>query len=152
YPLYFLALLVAPRVPSRTQRALVALDASLLVGAAFALSWYFLLAPIYADSHVTPLGKLVSLSYPLGDLAIFCALTLIWLRYREYEVDRAVVVLLLAAIASLVVADTWLASLMLEAVSYQSGSPSDLFWMVFYLLVPLLGLVQFRLTQRKLAG
>ncbi len=88
-------LLVMPRVPSRIQRALVVQDACLLVGAAFALSWCFLLAPIYENSQGTPLGKLVNLSYPLGDLAIFFALTLIWLRNREYEVERAVMVLLI---------------------------------------------------------
>jgi signal transduction histidine kinase len=152
YPCYVLALLLLPRVRPRLQQTLVVLDASLLLGAALALSWYFLLAPIYQSSHESGLAKLVNLSYPVGDLAIFFSLTLIWLRYREYESQRPVLALLLVAIPCLLVADSWNALLLLNTSSYRTGSPPDLFWLVFYLLLPLAGLVRFRLTQRELAG
>jgi signal transduction histidine kinase len=152
YPSYLLALLHLPRVRPRIHMALVMLDGCLLLGAALALSWYFLLAPIYQNSQETLLGKLVNLSYPVGDLAIFFGLTIIWLRYREYESARPVLVLLLVAITCLVIADTWYALLLLNMSSYQSGSPPDLFWLAFYLLLPLAGLMRFRLTQRMLAG
>jgi hypothetical protein len=69
-----------PRVRPSIRRTLVVLDACLLMGAAFALSWYFLLAPIYLSSRENSLGKLVNLSYPVGDLALLFGLTLIWLR------------------------------------------------------------------------
>ena len=91
----------------RIRRALVVLDACLLLGSALALSWYFLLAPIYLDSRETLLGKLVNLSFPVGDLAVLFGLTVILLRSDEYAVERAVVALLIAAIACLVVADSW---------------------------------------------
>jgi signal transduction histidine kinase len=152
YPFFLLALLLVPRVHPRIQRARVVLDACLLVGAAFGLSWYFLLAPIYLNSHETLLGKLINLSYPVGDLAIFFGLTVIWLTYRLDESERAVMALLFAAIVCLVVADSWVATILLHTSSYQTGSPSDLFWMAFYLLVPLAALVQYRLMQRTLAG
>src|SRR5262249_29651354 len=58
YPCFLLALLLVPRVRPRIQRTLWVLDACLLLGAAFALSWYFLLAPIYLSSRETPLAKL----------------------------------------------------------------------------------------------
>jgi hypothetical protein len=131
YPCYLLALLHLPRVRPRIQMPLVVLDGCLLLGAAFALSWYFLLAPIYQTSQQSFLGKLVNLSYPLGDLAIFFGLTIIWLRYREYESEQPVLVLLLVAIACLVVADSWYALLLLNTSSYQAGSPPDLFWLAF---------------------
>jgi signal transduction histidine kinase len=152
YPCYLLALLHLPRVRPRIHMALVMLDGCLLLGAAFALSWYFLLAPIYQNSQETWLGKLVNLGYPVGDLVTFFGLTIIWLRYREYESARPVLVLLLVAIACLVIADSWYALLLLQMSSYQSGSPPDLFWLAFYLLLPLAGLMRFRLTQRTLAG
>jgi signal transduction histidine kinase len=152
YPCYLLALLLLPRVHAGMRRTLVMVDACLLLGAAFALSWYFLLAPIYLTSHETLPAKLVNLSYPVGDLGIFLGLTLIWLRYRQYVLERAVMALLIVAVVCLVVADSWTAIHLLNMYSYQTGSPPDLFWMAFYLLVPLAALVRVRLTQRTLAG
>jgi signal transduction histidine kinase len=52
----------------------------------------------------------------------------------------------------LLVADTWYALIRLHTSSYQAGSPPDLFWLAFYLLLPLAALVRFRLAQRTLAG
>jgi signal transduction histidine kinase len=112
----------------------------------------FLLAPIYLSSRESSLGKLVNLSYPVGDLALLFGLMLIWLRHRVEEPDRAMVALLIAATICLVVADSWVAIILLNASSYQSGSPPDLFWMAFYALVPLAGLVRFRLTRLRLSG
>lgn len=152
YPCYLLALLLVPRAHPPIRRALLLVDGCLLLGAAVALSWYFLLAPIYQSSHETPLGKLVNLSFPVGDLALFFGLTMIWLRYRASAADRMVVVLLFMAIICLIVADSWYALLLLRVSGYQAGSPPDLFWMAFILLVPLAGLVRFRLTQRLVAG
>jgi len=94
----------------------------------------------------------VNLGYPVGDLAIFFSLTLIWLRYTEFESKPPALTLLLVAIACLLVADSWNALLLLNTASYQAGRPPDFFWLVFYLLLPLAGLVRFRLTQREMAG
>ena len=59
YPFFLLALLLVPTVRPKMQRARVALDACLLLGSAFLLSWYFLLGPIYQGSHETVAGKLI---------------------------------------------------------------------------------------------
>jgi signal transduction histidine kinase len=151
YPCYVMAVLLIPRVRPRLQQTLVVLDACLLLGAALALSWYFLLAPIYQSSHESGLAKLVNLGYPVGDLALLFSLMLIWLRYREYEAKLPALTLLLLAFPCLLVADSWNALLLLNTSSYQAGSPPDFFWLVFYLLLPLAGLVRFRLTQQALA-
>jgi signal transduction histidine kinase len=147
YLCFLLALLLLPRVRPGIRRARVALDACLLLGAAFALCWYFLLAPIYLNSRESLLGKLVNLSFPVGALAILFGLTVLLIRYPEYVADRAVVALLIAASTCLVIADVWEAAILLNTPSSPSGSPSDLFWLAFTLLVLLAGLVQFRLTQ-----
>jgi signal transduction histidine kinase len=112
-----------------------------------ALSWCFLLAPIYLNSQETLLGRLENLSFPVWGLAVLFGLSVLWLRYREYATGRAVVVLLIAAITCLVVADFWDAALMLNTASYPSGSPPDLFWLASGLLLLLAGLVRFRLAQ-----
>ena len=147
YLCFLLALLLLPRVQPVIRRAREALEVCLLLGSALALSWYFLLAPIYLDSRATLLGKLVMLSFPVGALAVLFGLTVLLVRYREYAVDRVVVVLLIMASSCLVVADVWEATILLHTSSYPSGSPPDLFWLAFSLLIPLAGLVRFRLTQ-----
>ena len=131
YLCFLLALLLLPRVRPGIRRARVALDACLLLGAAFALCWYFLLAPIYLNSRESLLGKLVNLSFPVGALAVLLGLAVLLIRYREFAVDRAVVTLLMAASAGLVVADVWEAGMLLNTSSYPSGSPPDLFWLAW---------------------
>ena len=74
------------------------------------------------------------------------------LRKRQDEIERSILALLIAAIVCLVVADTWAAAILLNGFTYQTGSTPDLFWMAFYLLVPVAALVQFRLTLHAPAG
>src|SRR5258706_2831092 len=153
YPCFLLALLLIPRVRPSLQHAFVILDACLLLSAALALSWYFLLAPIYLSSQQTLASKLVNLIYPVGDLALFFGLSMIWLHLREFAREQqAILALLFVASACLFVADTWFALLLLHTSSYRAGSPPDLFWLAFYLLLPLAALVRFRRAQRTLAG
>jgi signal transduction histidine kinase len=151
YPCFLLALFLVPRVRPGIHRTVLWLDACLLLGAALALSWYFLLAPIYLTSHETLAAKLVNLSYPVGDLAIFFGLTIMWLRYREYVFDHAVIACFVLAILCLLVGDSWFALILVNTSRYRTGGPPDLFWLAFYLLLPLAALVQFRLLQHRLA-
>ena len=147
YPFFFLALALLPGVPPWGTRAKVILDCLLVMGAAIALSWYFLLAPIYLSSGESLLGKIVNLDYPLWDLGLLFGLT-IALIYRRCLVERTVLGLLLIAVICLVVADTWASSLLLyPSHVYHTGHPSDLFWSAFYLLVPLALLVKLRVSQ-----
>jgi signal transduction histidine kinase len=59
--------------------------------------------------------------------------------------------LLVPAILCLLVGDTWFAIMLLNMPRYRTGSPPDLFWLAFYLLLPLAAVVQFRLLQHTLA-
>ena len=121
------------------------------MGAASALSWYFLLAPIYLQSGESQLGKLVNLAYPLWDLCLLFGLT-VALIYRHCLMGRAVLVVLIGAVLCLVVADSLAAWLLLyPSHVYQTGHPSDVFWDAFYLLVPLAALMKLRVTQYQLA-
>jgi signal transduction histidine kinase len=149
YPFFFLALILLPGVPPWGARVRVILDCLLLMGAASALSWYFILAPIYLQSGESVPGKIVNLAYPLADLCLLFGLT-VALIYRRCSLTRTVLLLLIAAVICLVIADGWAAYVILYPQHfYGTGHPSDLFWISFYLLVPLAMLVQLRLTRFK---
>src|SRR5262249_49170865 len=86
-------------------------------------------------------------------LALVFGLTVIWLHFREYAREQqAILALLFAASACLFVADSWFALLLLHTSSYRAGSPPDLFWLAFYLLLPLAALFRLRLAQRSRVG
>jgi signal transduction histidine kinase len=125
----------------------VVLDSLLVMVAATALSWYFLLEPIYTQSSQSLLGKITNLAYPVGDLGVLFGLVLV-LVYRR-SVERSVLLLLIGAVACLAIADSWYTAIDLNTTNYISGGPDDLFWMACYVLFPLAGLVHFRLAQRE---
>jgi len=153
YPFYFLAVLLIPFWGFWGPRLLAILDALLWIGAATALSCYFLLAPLFAASRLSPLARAVSLGYPVADLFLLLALLLILLRPLRYREDFPVVSLLIAAVACLVVADAWAILLILHpAHVYRTGGIPDLFWLAADLLIPLAALVQVRVVQRVQAG
>jgi signal transduction histidine kinase len=151
YPFFLLAIFVLPGDPPWNLRLKALLDCLLLMGAASALSWYFVLAPIYLLSGESLPGKAVSLIYTVGDLGMIFGLT-VALIYRQSHLARAVLALLILAFLYLVLADTWAASILVyPSHVYRTGNPPDVFWNAFYLLVPLAGLVQVRLTQHAQA-
>ncbi len=148
YPFFFLAIAFLPCSSTWTLRLKVALDGLLLIGSAVALSWYFILAPIYLASNESTAGKIVNLAYPIGDLVILFSLTVVLMRQIRSYVERATLSLLIAAFSCLIIADTWVAWRILNIGRHVPGSPPDFFWTTFYLLIPLAALVQMRLIQR----
>jgi len=148
YPFFLLAIFVLPGTPPWDLRLKAILDCLLLMAAASALSWYFVLAPIYLMSGESKVGKFVNLIYTVGDLGMVFGL-IVALIYRQSSLARPVLVLLIVAVLCLVLADTWAASILFyPSHVYRTGNPPDVFWNAFYLLVPLAGLVQVRLTRR----
>ncbi len=143
YPFFFLAVLFLPGGRFHGSWMKVILDSLLVLGAGTALSSYFLLVPLYFQSQLSLLGKLIILGYPLGDLAVLFGLTVLLLYRRGYQV-HAGLVMLIVAFFCLFIADSWVAWLILYHIHFQAGSPPDLFWIAFYLLFPLAGLVWLR--------
>src|SRR5262249_19856050 len=105
YPFYFLAVIFWPHGRQWGNRLVMVLDGLLLMGAATALSWYFILSPIYAHSGLSPLARSVSMAYPVGDLFVIFALTTTLLRPRRSQGDRLVLGVLVMAVISLLSAD-----------------------------------------------
>jgi len=149
YPFFFLAVISIPAGRSWGPRLIVLLDALLWMAAAAALSWYFLLAPLFLASGLSPLARTVSLGYPVADLFLLLALSLILLRPTRHDVDRRVVAILVASVACLILADSGAIWLILHpAHVYRTGNLPDLFWLASDLLVPLAALVQLRAARR----
>ncbi|HLV97991.1 MAG TPA: ATP-binding protein [Ktedonobacterales bacterium] len=148
YPCFFLALTFLPGTPPKERtvmsRVRVILDCILLMVAGTALSWYFLLEPFYMHSGLPLLGRVTNMAYPVGDLGVLFGLSLLLLRHCRLQ--RMIVCLLLVAVACLAIADSWFTFIDLHAM-YSPGGPPDLFWMACYLLFPLAGLWQLRITR-----
>jgi signal transduction histidine kinase len=153
YPFFFLAIIQIPYTRLWTPRLIMVLDGLLWMGAATALSWYFFLAPMYTTGGIAPLARAILLSYLVGDLFVLYALTVTLLRPLRFRADRVVVAVLVLAFACLIVADLWVSALITTPGNarhvYLTGAPPDLFWIAFYLLLPLASLVQWRVAQRE---
>jgi signal transduction histidine kinase len=151
YPFFFLAVMLMPSAPPWGRRLKWILDCTLWIGAATTLSWYFILAPRYMQSGMSPLAKLVCLAYPVGDLALIFGLVVALLRPSRSQADRLALYGLCSALACLILADTWVNVLLLVNPRhvYVTGNPPDLFWLAFYLLVPLAALVRLRVADSE---
>ncbi|HLW01914.1 MAG TPA: HAMP domain-containing sensor histidine kinase [Ktedonobacterales bacterium] len=143
YPFLLLAVFFLPGGPLNCSRLKLMLDSLLMLGAGIALSSYFLLVPLYLQSQLSTTGKLIILGYPIADLVLLFGLSVTFL-YRQGHQVRASLVLLIVGFLCLFIADSGVAWLLLYHISFQAGSPPDFFWMAFYLLLPLAGLVWLR--------
>jgi signal transduction histidine kinase len=147
YPFFFLALALVPALSLQGQasirRVKVVLDSILLAAAGTALSWYFILEPIYMHSAQSGLGKATNLAYPVGDLALLVGLAIVFAHQRRQQGECTAPALLLVAVACLIAADSWYAHLNLQGI-FQSGKPPDVFWLAAYLFFPLAGLMRLR--------
>jgi len=151
YPFFFLAVILMPSIPPWSPRLKMILDCLFWTGTATALSWYFILAPIFMQSGISPLAKYMCLAYPVGDLALLVGLVLALVRPRYHQADRVTLFVLCLALVSLILADSWVDSLLLVNPRhvYVTGHPPDLFWLTFYLLIPLASLVRLRVAQQE---
>lgn len=149
YPFFFLAVILLPRTRFWGSRLILTVDGLLVMGAAAAISWNFILAPLYTESGISPLARAVSLTYPVGDLFVLFGLMMTLMRPSRYRADRLVLQVLVPAVLCLIIADSWVGWLLLSSPHvYRTGGPPDVFWIAFYLLIPLAGLCQFRLTKQ----
>ncbi len=114
-------------------RARTALDAVAIVFAASAIVWHWILLPTYSDSGATALEKIISGSYPLGDLVLLFGLVIALAHNRRGHAG-AVMAVLTAGLALFLVSDLGYAYLGLSD-AYSTGSPVDFGWTFGYLLM-----------------
>jgi diguanylate cyclase (GGDEF)-like protein/PAS domain S-box-containing protein len=104
------------------------------------LSWYFLLNPIILAGDVSLLAVVVSLAYPIGDLALaFCLLMVIFSSKQLFSND--LILFFGAGLFTYIVADTAFVYLV-TTETYDSGSWTDPLFILGVLLVGFTGLLQ----------
>jgi PAS domain S-box-containing protein len=120
--------MIRSRAPGRGSAGLI--DAFIIVVAAVVLSWVFLMAPYAEDSTLSALERLASVAYPLGDVLLLAIFMRLLLSGGE---RRLAYYFLSAALAWLVVADTFYAAALLGG-TYQTGHLIDAGWLLSYVL------------------
>src|SRR5262249_32189517 len=129
--------------------AKILLDTLLIVGAVTALSWYFFLAPLILRSAASWQAKVVELAYPVADLVGCFALVVVRLRPHRDVGQRVVLGLLLLPAGCLILADSGTLWLRMYAPSRSYALPNLLFTLAS-LLLPLAGLLQYRMLRRPM--
>jgi len=129
YPLIALGLLGLIRVTSPHRDKEAALDASIVTVALGLLVWVYLAAPQVQDPTLDWIQKLVSISYPLGDILILAVL--VRLLVGAGRRTRALWLLSLGTLG--LFASDVLYGLIQMNGSWSTGGLVDVGWMVFYL-------------------
>jgi diguanylate cyclase (GGDEF)-like protein len=118
-------------IPSASRARLV-MDSLVVLASAITFSWYFLLGPTVLAASESPLGKVVSVAYPVWDLLLVCCLLLISAR-AGVSSQRGAVRWLMLAIALNLYADiiyTW----QTLHETFQSGGYLDVIWPFAWML------------------
>jgi signal transduction histidine kinase len=128
YPVMIVGLAILVRRRSQERDWDSVIDAAIITVALGLLSWVFLMAP-YTKGDMGLLERLVSLAYPLGDVAMLAVV----MRLAIGGGRRPIAFWLLAgAVVPLLVADALYGYLNLEG-TWHEQHPVDLGWMLFYL-------------------
>lgn len=132
YPLLLIALLSVPTVRgSSSQRLRIGLDCATIVVGGGAAVWYFLLGETVLGGGEDALATAVSVTYPVCDLVLLGALSLVLMR-RGPEALRLPLRLIADAFVLLIVADLIYGHAQLHG-TYFPGDPVD----TLYVLMPI---------------
>ncbi len=134
YPFLIAAMVLLMQSGQVAGRARLLLDSAIAAGALGVLSWYFIMGRLWAKTDVSMLGKIISVAYPLGDVAvIFMAIV----AFNSMVGDRArrrSMALLGIGMILIAFADTTFTLMSLNE-TYETGSWSDWGWSFGWLLV-----------------
>jgi diguanylate cyclase (GGDEF)-like protein/PAS domain S-box-containing protein len=128
YPLLAAALVLFARARSGGDNRAALLDALVPTVGLGLLSWIYLVAPYTRATDLTAIQKIVSVSYPLGDvLALAVILRLIIAPGRK----PMAMSLLSASIVGVLISDVIYGLARLDS-DWAVGGPTDLGWVIFY--------------------
>lgn len=106
-------------------------DAAIISIGALAMSWHFLMGSYANNSTMDTFGKLVTLAYPVMDIAIlFVVVRGLMFRIARRPVHR----LLAGSLLSMLVGD-FIYDVLVQHGSYSTGNPVDAGWLISYVLV-----------------
>jgi signal transduction histidine kinase len=115
-------------------RVRLLMDSALAAGSVALISWYFVIAQLWQSEHISLIGKLVSVMFPIGDVAIlFCALALRSASIADASLRRSIE-FISWGVVSFALGDV-LYSLYNLHSTYQTGSWFDWAWSFGWLLI-----------------
>jgi diguanylate cyclase (GGDEF)-like protein len=131
YPLLFVGVARRVRPASGAARRETAADAVIASVGILAASWPVLMSPYARDGSTSVIARLVAVAYPVMDVGVLFVVVLAVLRgSARRPSDR----LLVAAIAMMLVADSWYDFVVLYG-SYSAGHPVDAPFLLNYVLL-----------------
>ncbi|MFI7600324.1 diguanylate cyclase domain-containing protein [Actinoplanes sp. NPDC049681] len=125
------------------------LDALLITGSMFYLSWATVLGPLYAAGAGSTFEWLVTMAYPAGDVIVGSMIFILLGQVRGAQ--RLVFGVLGAGYLALAVADSGFAYLM-QSGTYTSSSFADFGWICGFLLIGLAAGLQHRCGPLRIVG
>ena len=123
---------MAAMVTTRRGGLRTLLDGLIISGSLFYLSWALVLGPVYRTTTHSTLERVVSLAYPLGDLAI-ASMVFIMLGHAD-RLHRYSLILLALGFLALAVGDSGFAYLV-QHDAYTTGNVVDTGWVNGFLLI-----------------
>lgn len=142
YGLFLAGILLLPAQKlTRNEWVKRILDIGVVMLSAGLIFWTFLIGPqAVANQSESPLVYTLSLAYPVGDLVLLWALVV--LVYRQIKNQPTYPILMLAASATAqIITDSFFSYQSING-TYQSGSFSDIGWVVAYVCAGLAGILQ----------
>lgn len=125
------ALLLFP-VGRSYSRAQVFFDGVIVAGSLFFINWVTFLDGVVADSDQSRLATLVSLAYPVLDVAVLTLAATVLAKQQVRQ--RGAVTLLALGVACLAVADSFFCYLNAQGL-YKTGNPIDIAWAAGFLVI-----------------
>lgn len=134
-------LLLFTNVHAVAGRARLLMDGAIAACGAGVLSWYFLVGHLWAKSDVSLLGKLISVAYPLGDIACVFIAIVAFSGAGSNRTYRRTFAFLACGILMLTLADTVFTYKSLNS-EYETGSWNDWGWSFGWILIAFAPLLQ----------
>jgi len=136
YPFLLLGILLLPaRTTPVVSRTRVALDGLMVMTAAVAFSWYFVLEPVVRQGSETIIAKVMATAYPLANVVLIASLLILTLRPGERAL-RPAVGLLASGLILIVITYSVYGYQRINDI-YVTGTILDVGWPVGYALVGL---------------
>jgi diguanylate cyclase (GGDEF)-like protein len=136
-PLAAAAVVLWPSAPRRSsERVRAVLDGTLIAASLLLTSWALVLGDLWRDGEDSWFGQAISLAYPLADVMIVTVILLALRRSRREQ--RVVLVLVMAGLVAMAVADTAFAYFTNQGT--YSTDLTGVGWFAGYLLIALAAL------------
>lgn len=113
-------------------------DMAILVAVSTALSWHFLIHPLFVSDSATPLLLAVSIGYPVGDLLLLFGAISLYLGSSHFFQSRVLALIVAGLVVQVFADNAHLYSMV--AGNYSYGNLYDPLWPLGLLLMALAGL------------